>query len=137
VTSRHWGSDVNTEQQASRSIRRGARSARWCLGIVVTIASAACAPSPDPTQQTVEYYRANRGAREARVAECANDPGALGKTPDCINAKQAAAIEDIGNLRDLPPMGLLKDEEHGSSRADSNSGSANSEVTDSPPHETR
>jgi len=110
---------------------------RWCLGIVVTISAAACVPSPNPAHQTVEYYRANREAREARVAECANDPGALGKTPDCINAKQAAQIEDIGNLRDLPPMGLLKDAEEDSARADSSNGSSRPQGTDSPPREAR
>lgn len=128
---------MNTKQQSIRSIRHGARGVRWCLGIVVTISTAACAPSPNPTHQTVEYYRANREAREARVAECANDPGALGKTPDCINAKQAAQIEDIGNLRDLPPMGLLKDAEEGSDQTDSSNGSSRPQGKDSPPREAR
>lgn len=86
-------------------IRHGAKGARWCLGIVVTISIAACAPSPNPTHQTVEYYRANPGAREAKLTECANDPGALGQTPDCVNAKQAARM-DVKSLRDLPPLDL-------------------------------
>jgi hypothetical protein len=89
-----------------QSIRHDARGVRWCLGIAVTIGSAACAPSPDPMHQTVDYYVENREARQARLAECANDPGALGQTPDCINARQAAALESIGSLRDLPPMQL-------------------------------
>lgn len=72
------------------------------------ISSAGCAPSPDQ-HQTVEFYRANAEARQAKVAECANDPGALDKTPDCVNARQAAALEDVGSLRDLPPMGLSPD----------------------------
>ena len=97
---------MTTKQKLVHRIRRGARGVRWCLGIVVTIGSAACAPSPDPAHQTVDYYVANREAREARVAECANDPGALGQTPDCINARKAAALESIGSLRDLPPMQL-------------------------------
>lgn len=109
---------MNTKQQSIRSIRRGEQGVRWCLGIVVTIGAAACAPSPELTHQTVEYYRANREAREARVAECANDPGALGKTPDCINAKQAAAIEGLGSLRDMKPLGLSKE------RTDSTLGSS-------------
>lgn len=124
-------------QQSIRRIRRGAPGVRWCLGIVVTISAAACAPPPEPTHQTVEYYRANRQAREAKVAECANDPGALGKTPDCINAKRAMQIEDIGNLRDLPPMGLLKGAEGGSGRTDSSSGSSSPQETDSPPRGAR
>jgi hypothetical protein len=100
---------MNTKKQSIRSIRHGARGVRWCLGIVVTISAAACAPSPEPPHQTVEYYRANREAREARLAECANDPGALGKTPDCINVRKAAEIEGLGSLRDLKPLGLSKE----------------------------
>jgi hypothetical protein len=80
--------------------------------MIVTIAAAACAPAPEPTptHQTVEYYRENREAREAKVAECANDPGSLGKTPDCINAKQAAAIEGLGSLRDMKPLRSSKEQ---------------------------
>lgn len=128
---------MNIKQQSIRSIRHGAQGVRWCLGIVVIIGSAACAPSPEPPHQTVEYYRANREAREARVAECANDPGVLGKTPDCINAKQAAQIEGIGNLRDLPPMGLLKDAEDKSGQTGSSSGSSSPQGNESPSRETR
>jgi len=128
---------MTTKQQLIRRFRHGAPRARWCLGIVVTVGAAACAPSPEPTHQTVEYYQANRDAREAKVAECANDPGGLGKTPDCINAKQAAAIEGIGSLRDLPPMGLLKDKEEGADRTDSSSGSSRPEGTDRSPQEAR
>ena len=102
-----------------QSIRHGARGVRWYLGIVVTISSAACAPSPDPTHQTVDYYVANREAREARLAECSNDPGALSQTPDCINARQAATLESIGSLRELPPMQLPAPPKHsGSTRSD-------------------
>lgn len=90
-------------------IRRGAFGARTCLGIVVTVGSAACAPQPNPTHQTVEYYRANRDAREAKLAECANDPGTLRNTADCVNARQAGSLESIGSLRDLPPLQLSTD----------------------------
>ena len=95
-------------QTLIRRVRRGAHGGRLYLGIVVTISAAACAPSPDPTHQTVEYYRTNREARAAKMAECANDPGALGKTPDCINAHRAEQM-DAKRLRDLPPMGLARD----------------------------
>jgi hypothetical protein len=90
-------------------IRRGAFGARICLGIVVTVGFAACAPPPNPTHETVDYYRANRDAREAKLAECANDPGTLRNTPDCINARQAGSLESIGSLRDLPPLQLSTD----------------------------
>lgn len=115
---------MKNDQGMIQGIRRGAQGVRWCLGIVVAISSAACAPSPDPTHQSVEYYRANREAREAKVTECVNDPGALGKTPDCVNAKLAAQLEDVGSLRDLPPMGLTPDSKRSSDPADSSSSAA-------------
>lgn len=101
---------MSSKHEWVQRIRHGAQGVRWCLGIVVTIGSAACAPSPEPTHQTVDYYVSNREAREARLAECANDPGALDQTPDCVNARQAARL-DAKSLRDLPPMGLLDDAE--------------------------
>jgi len=79
---------------------------RACLGIVVTVTSAACTPSPDAPHRTVEYYRDHATEREAKLAECSNDPGALGKTPDCVNARVAGRQVGIGSLRDLPPLGL-------------------------------
>lgn len=96
---------MTSRHRLIQRIRHGVKVARWCLSIVVTIGVAACAPSPNPTHQTVEYYRANRDAREAKLVECRNDPGALGQTPDCVNAKQAARM-DVKSLRDLPPLDL-------------------------------
>ena len=96
---------MTTNQQSIRRIRHGAHGARWCLGMIVTVAAAACAPAPEPTHQTVEYYRVNKEARAAKLVECENDPGALGQTADCINARQAAR-KDMKSLRDLPPLNL-------------------------------
>ena len=67
---------------------------------------AACTQSPDPTIHTVGYYRAHASEREAAVAKCANDPGSLRDSPGCVNAREAARLEDTGSLRNLPPMGL-------------------------------
>lgn len=89
-----------------RRIRHGGQYVRACLGIVVTVTSAACTPSPDPPHRTVEYYRDHAAEREAKLAECINDPGALGKTPDCVNARVAGRQVGIGSLRGLPPLGL-------------------------------
>jgi hypothetical protein len=97
-------------QQSIQRIRHGAHGVRLYLGIVVAISTAACAPSPNPSHQTVDYYRANTDARKAKLVECENDPGALGQTPDCINAHRAARLEERPkSFRDLPPMGLLED----------------------------
>lgn len=67
---------------------------------------AACSPAPETARHTVPEYQADKELRERQMAACARDPGTLGKTPDCVNAKQAQATNDIGSARDLPPVGL-------------------------------
>ena len=99
----------NSMRGRARRVRRGAPGGRLCLGIVVTIGSAACAPSPDEASLTVEYYRTHAEEREAKLAACGNDPGGLGRTPGCVNARQAARLEGVGSLRDLPAFGLPDD----------------------------
>jgi hypothetical protein len=67
---------------------------------------AACSPeAPEPTN-TVSYYREHPEERKAMMARCSDDPGGMGQTANCINAKQATATEDIGSFKDLPPMNL-------------------------------
>lgn len=44
-----------------------------------------------PAPKTVSYYLEHPQERKAVVAKCMNDPGRLGKTPDCVNAKAAAS----------------------------------------------
>jgi hypothetical protein len=67
---------------------------------------AACSQEPESARYTVEEYRANAALLEAKVRECANDPGTLGKTPDCVNAVRAALLEQRGSLRKSAPVGL-------------------------------
>lgn len=87
--------------------RPGARRLRMRLGIVVTISAVvACAPAPDRTRFTVEYYREHAAEKNAMVAVCANDPGTHGHDADCVNAREAARRAGVGALRDLPPLGL-------------------------------
>lgn len=104
-------------QRELRRIRHGEQCVRACLGIVVTIASAACTPSPKAPHHTVEYYREHRAERTEMLAACANDPGALAQTTDCVNARVAGSQADIGSLRELPPMGLSGDSTDEASRA--------------------
>jgi hypothetical protein len=78
------------------------------LSIVFVLWMCACSPTPERARYTVQEYRSNAELRHAQVARCENDPGSLGKTPDCINAHQAAAFEDRVRLRDLPALGLKK-----------------------------
>ncbi len=87
--------------------RPGARSVRFCLGIVVTAMSAAgCAPAPDRARHTVEDYRNDAELRREVLARCANDPGTLKDSADCVNAREAERRVGVGSLRDLPPLRL-------------------------------
>jgi hypothetical protein len=60
---------------------------------LIFIASAAvavaCSQAPARARHTVEEYLSDDGLRQEQVARCANDPGSIGKTPDCINAAEA------------------------------------------------
>ena len=75
-----------------------------CSVIVVGIAVAGC--SPDRARHTLAEYRADANLRHSQMERCKEDPGTLAKTPDCINARQAAVLEDQVRLRDMPPVGL-------------------------------
>ena len=66
-----------------------------------------CSKAPGQSAHTVDWYLAHGSDRNAMVERCANDPGTLERTPDCVNAVAAAQQADVGSLRDLPPMGLL------------------------------
>ena len=70
------------------------------------LALCACSKAPEPVQ-TVSYYREHADQRLQRVSQCAEDPGRRRADPDCVNATRAAALEDIGSLEKLPPMGLM------------------------------
>lgn len=83
-----------------------------------------CSPEPPQAHYTVDEYLANRVAMDAKLKECANNPGDLGSHPDCVNVKAAAARKGVGSLRDLPPLGLLppeKTDRTNQTRADSGS----------------
>lgn len=88
------------------AFRQGARKASV---LAVFTALGACAPSP--SEYTVDYYQAHPAEREAKLAQCANDPGALRDDALCVNAREAGVMEGIGSFRDLPPIGLVESEE--------------------------
>lgn len=86
----------------TRSFRR-AGGALWVVGFLV----GGCSQGPsEGAAPTVSYYRVHAQERSAEVAKCADDPGDLGKTPACVNARAAEVAEDLGSFRKLPPMGL-------------------------------
>ena len=87
--------------------RPGAQVRRLRLGLVVAILSTvSCAPAPDRAAHTVEEYSQNAILRESEMRRCANDPGTLGTSPDCINAREAERRAGVGSLRTLPPLKL-------------------------------
>jgi hypothetical protein len=78
-----------------------------CLGIIVTFLSAAsCAPAPDRASHTVEDYKRDAQLRREELARCTNDPGTVGSSPDCVNAREAERSASVGNLRELPALRL-------------------------------
>lgn len=86
-----------------RLIRSSAAAA-----VAIAVVLGACTRSPDVARHTVDDYRANDELRRGQLAQCANDPGTLGDTPDCINARQAERLQGRRSLRDLPPVQLPK-----------------------------
>jgi hypothetical protein len=80
------------------------------LAIAVVGGLAACAPEPEKARYTVDEYLDNPDAMNAKLKECANNPGDLGSDPDCVNVRAAVERQGIGSLRDLPPMGLAPPE---------------------------
>jgi hypothetical protein len=75
------------------------------VAIAALAVLAGCAESSEPAR-SVSYYQEHPEERQAMVQRCADDPGSLGAQPNCVNAKRATAIEDIGSFKDLPPMEL-------------------------------
>lgn len=76
----------------------------------VLLIGVVCSCSRSPSEFTVDYYRAHPDERREKVSACANDPGALRDDPLCVNAREAEALESVGSLRSLPPMGLVEAE---------------------------
>lgn len=84
-------------------------ASRVALGLCLAAGVIACTKESMQPVRTVEYYRAHAQEREEALRRCADDPGRLQRDPNCINAKQAAAVEGIGSFRDLPSMGLQRE----------------------------
>src|SRR5687768_1291206 len=69
-----------------------------------TIALCGCSPESHRAHYTVEQYVANPDAMDAKLEECANNPGDSRADPDCVNVKAAAERKAIGSLRDHRSM---------------------------------
>lgn len=75
-------------------------------GFLLWLTLAACTQAPDAAKNDIAYYRSHRAEREAMVGSCANDLASSHDSPACLNAREAARLEDVGSSRNLPPMGL-------------------------------
>jgi hypothetical protein len=82
------------------------------LSLVFVLGTAGCTREADVSHHTVEEFRASKVLRREAFLKCANDPGSLGKTPDCINAREAERLESVGSLRDSGPLGLDSKKPH-------------------------
>jgi hypothetical protein len=80
--------------------------AKHLVAVMILIGSAGCVQDPDIAHYTVEQYRANDRLRTEVFSKCIDDPGTLGETADCINAREAERLESHGSLRGSPPVGL-------------------------------
>jgi hypothetical protein len=76
------------------------------LAALAILELAGCTREADVARHTVEDYRANKSLRQEVFQRCTNDPGTLGHTPDCVNAREAERLESYGSLRDSGPVGL-------------------------------
>jgi hypothetical protein len=99
------------ELLAPRFRSPGLRALALCV-LGVTLTTTCCTRQPPSAEHTVAEYRANVALRREEFARCVNDPGSLGRTPDCINAREASRVEDIGSVRDTPPIHLPTPTQH-------------------------
>lgn len=87
--------------------RPGVQFVRMSLGLVVTLLGAAgCTPAPDQAKHSVNEYREDAKLRSLQIARCFSDPNSNSISLDCRNAREAGRLEDVGSLRDLPPLKL-------------------------------
>jgi len=79
--------------------------ARRSVGWVLLLALTACDRAPVPVAHTVSYFREHENERREILKGCHEDPGILAQTPECVNARKANLVQDIGSFRKLPPLG--------------------------------
>lgn len=77
-------------------------------GVAAIAALASCSPS-GPTHDKA-YYAAHEAERTTQLTACQNDPGGLGKTPNCVNAQAADADAHAQHFYDTPkPASRVQD----------------------------
>src|SRR5579862_9892353 len=85
------------------------------VGVIaaLTAAEAGCSQQavPPKATHTVDEYLAKPDLMEAKVRECANNPGDLRSDPDCVNVKAAAQQYSIGSRKRMEPLKFPTSEE--------------------------
>lgn len=94
------------------------------LSAMVTLSG--CSPKPPKAKFTADEYLARPEQLDAKVKECANNPGDLRDDPDCVNALTAEERRSQGSLRDLPPLDLPIPKQKDAGRSGSSSGEVSS-----------
>ncbi|MBS0422611.1 MAG: EexN family lipoprotein [Proteobacteria bacterium] len=67
--------------------------------------------APPRAKYTVDEYLAKPDLMEAKVRECANNPGELRDDPDCVNVKAAAQQYSVGSRKRMEPLKFPSREE--------------------------
>ena len=87
----------------------------------LTAAEAGCSVQAAPlkAKYTVDEYLAKPNLMDAKLRECANNPGGLRDDPDCINVKAAAQQYSVGSRKRMAPLKFPTPEEmNGSTKRD-------------------
>src|SRR5688572_15900337 len=74
------------------------RTAVILMEVIWATVTLGCTQSPEKARHTIDEYLADDAMRQKQVALCVNDPGSIGKTPDCINATRAEARARRGSF---------------------------------------
>ncbi len=74
----------------------------FALVSLASLALAGCfEQKPLEETKSVEFYSQNSADRAAMVKRCADNPGELKETPNCVNAMQAEKAATSGSLKKL------------------------------------
>jgi hypothetical protein len=78
------------------------------VAVAVALAAAGVSCSQEAAPQratyTVDEYLTKPDVMEAKLRECANNPGELRNNPDCVNVKAAAQQSSIGSRKKMEPL---------------------------------
>ena len=68
---------------------------RTAIPLYLLVSALLTGPAIAETTRTVDWWKAHSTERATHIQECRNNPGELGKTPNCVNAEKAEAEVQI------------------------------------------